>query len=89
MDRPMSAGVVWALLVLLTAGSLAVVEGGLVRLVSAAVVIGLAAYKARLVMLHFMEIKTLPGVWKKMYTMWIVAAVGIILIGNYVAVLST
>jgi heme/copper-type cytochrome/quinol oxidase subunit 4 len=85
----MSAGVVWALLVLLTAGSLAVVEGGLVRLVSAAVVIGLAAYKARLVMLHFMEIKTLPGVWKKMYTMWIVAAVGIILIGNYVAVLST
>jgi hypothetical protein len=84
----MSTGAVWAVLVLLTVGSLSVVEGGLVRMISAAVVIGIAGYKALLIMRHFMELGTLPRTWQKMYMMWIIVAGAIILIGNYVAVLS-
>lgn len=75
-------------LVLLTVGSLAVIEGGLVRTVSAVVVISVAALKARLIMRHFMELDLLPRTWQMMYTIWIVAASAVILIGNYVAVLS-
>lgn len=85
----MPLGPAWGILVLLTVGSLMVVESGLVGVVSSAVVIGVAAVKARLIMRHFMELESLPRTWQLSYTMWIVAASAVILIGNYIGVLFT
>jgi heme/copper-type cytochrome/quinol oxidase subunit 4 len=80
---------VWLVLIALTCGSFAVIEGGVLALISPLIVIGIAAYKIRLVMVHFMEVKSATRTWRTMYTTWILVAAAIILIGNYVAVLAS
>lgn len=88
MSRPVSAGTAWVILIMLAIGSLAVAESGLVTVISSAVIIAIAAYKARLIMRHFMELDSLSHRWRMLYTIWIVVACSVILIGNYVAVAS-
>ena len=80
---------VWLMLIVLTGGSFAVIEGDLFSFVSPLIVIGIAAYKARLIMVHFMEVKLAARTWRTMYTTWIGIVAGIILIGNYTAVLAS
>lgn len=77
----------WLILVVLTIGSFVTFEGGVPALIAAPVVIGIAAYKTRLIMVHFMEVNLAGRPWHLMYTVWIIAASLIILVGNYVAVL--
>ena len=89
MNPSEPAVTVWLLLILLTIGSFAVIEGGLFAIVAPVIVIGIAAYKARLIMMHFMELKSAPRTWRIMYTTWIGVAATIILVGNYVAVLAS
>jgi cytochrome c oxidase subunit 4 len=79
---------VWLGLVLLSGVSFAVIEGGLVTAVASVVVVLVAAFKARLIMSHFMELKTVPRNWQVMYTGWIIAASALLLIGNFVAMVK-
>ena len=79
----------WLILIALTTVSFSAIEGGVPALVAAPVVIGIAAYKARLIMVHFMEVNLAGRPWRTMYTTWIVVASTIILAGNYIAVLAS
>lgn len=78
----------WLLLVFSTIGSFATIEGGIPPLIAAPVVIGIAAYKSRLIMVHFMEVNLADRPWRTMYTTWIVVVTTIILVGNYIAALT-
>jgi cytochrome c oxidase subunit 4 len=78
----------WLILIVLTVGSFATIEGGVPALVAAPIVIGIAAYKSRLIMVHFMEVNLAGRPWRTMYTSWIVVAATIILGGNYIGALA-
>lgn len=45
------------------------------------VVILIAAFKARLVILHFMQLKTAPLEWRLIFEAWVVAVAAWILVG--------
>jgi heme/copper-type cytochrome/quinol oxidase subunit 4 len=79
----------WLILIVLTTGSFSLVEGGVAGLIAAPMVIGIAAYKARLIMVHFMEINLTPRPWRAMYTSWTIVVATIILAGNYIAAFSS
>jgi heme/copper-type cytochrome/quinol oxidase subunit 4 len=77
----------WLVLIVLTIGSFAAIEGGVPALIAAPVVVGIAAYKSRLIMVHFMEVNLAGRPWRTMYTTWIVVTATMILVGNYIAAL--
>jgi Prokaryotic Cytochrome C oxidase subunit IV len=83
------ARTMWLLLCLLSVVSFAVVEGGLVTAIASVIVVAVAALKARIIMVHFMEIKSIPAKWQSMYAAWIVAASVIILCSNFIAMLKS
>ena len=78
----------WLILIVLTIGSFVTIEVGVPALIAAPVVIGIAGYKSRLIMVHFMEVNLAGRPWRTMYTAWIVVAATIILAGNYIAALA-
>ena len=79
---------VWVGLVLLSALSFAVIEGGLVSAIASIVVVLIAAVKVRLIMVQFMELKSIPRNWQRMYTGWIVAASTLLMVGNVIAMVK-
>jgi len=74
---------VWALLVLATAVSWWSASGGAIASGEAtAIVMLLAALKARAVILHFMELKRAPLAWRLVFEGW-VAACTVVILGGY------
>ena len=84
-----NATTVWSLLCLLSAASFAVVEGGLLTAIASLIVVAVVALKARIIMVQFMEIKSIPRNWQVMYAAWIISASAIILCGNFIAMLKS
>jgi heme/copper-type cytochrome/quinol oxidase subunit 4 len=77
---------VWIVLIALTAGSFAVIEGNLLPAIAAVIVVALTCYKARLIIAYFMEAKKAPRTFQIMYGAWVLVAATIILGGHYLAV---
>lgn len=75
---------IWAVLVALTCLSVALVEEGSPQTASI-IVIAIAAVKARLVIIHYMEVKYAAKHWQFLYKTWNYAAAATILIGQYMA----
>lgn len=78
------ATAVWLLLMTATGLAWWLVEHHSVnpRIASTAVLL-IAAFKVRLVFLHFMELRTAPLVWRLLFEAWVLLFVGIILIGYW------
>lgn len=49
-------------------------------------VIGLATFKARLIILDFMEVREAPLKWRRMYETWYVAICLLLIIGEFASV---
>lgn len=74
---------VWLLLVAATLGSTWLAEHhGLAGQWTVAAVIGVAAFKVRLVMIHFMELGHAPWRWRLIFEAWC-AVVALLIIGIY------
>jgi len=74
---------VWAALVLATGLAWWSANGGVVSSIEAtAIVVIVAAVKARLVILHFMDLKEAPRSWRLLFEAWVVLATAVIL-GGY------
>lgn len=78
----------WFLLILLSAGSFAAIEGGLITAIASVIVVVIAAWKARFIMVYFMEIKSVGRNWQALYSGWILAVAAMLLVGNFVAMLK-
>jgi hypothetical protein len=79
--RPVSF--VWAALVLATGLAWWSANGGVVSSFEAtAIVVIVAAVKARLVILHFMDLKAAPLSWRFVFEAWVVLSTSVIL-GGY------
>ncbi len=76
--------VICLLLMTLTLMSFALFEGQVLASLATFVIVAIAACKARLVMLHFMELTHAPGNWRFLYETWVFVAAAIIVIGHYV-----
>ncbi|AEH10046.1 MULTISPECIES: cytochrome C oxidase subunit IV family protein [Protofrankia] len=87
MNSADSAVAVWWVLTALTTGSFVVIEGGLVTSIAAALITAMTAYKARLIILHFIEAKHAPATWRLLYLTWAFAMTSIIVVGNYTAII--
>ena len=83
--RTPSASVIWLLLLTLTLTSYGLFEGRFLAALSTFAIVAIAAFKARLVVLHFMEARHAPGHWRFVYETWVFEAAAIIAIGHYVA----
>lgn len=79
-----SAFVIWLALMTLTLLSFALFERQMLASFATLVIVALAAYKARLVVQHFMEVAHAPGHWRILYETWVFVAAAIIAIGHYV-----
>lgn len=77
--RPLA---VWLLLMGLTLCSVGLLEGGWLRSTASLVVVLIAAWKSRLVILHFMEASHAPGHWRVFYELWNFAAAATLIIGH-------
>jgi cytochrome c oxidase subunit 4 len=74
---------VWATLVLATGLAWWSANGGVVSSFEAtAIVVIVAAVKARLVILHFMDLKAAPRSWRFVFEAWVVLSTSVIL-GGY------
>jgi cytochrome c oxidase subunit IV len=74
---------VWAALVLATAFAWWSASGGVVSSSEAtAIVVMVATVKARLVILHFMDLKAAPRSWRFVFEAWVVLSTAVIL-GGY------
>jgi hypothetical protein len=74
---------VWVALVLATGLAWWSANGGIVSSFEAtAIVVIVAAVKARLVILHFMDLKAAPRSWRLVFEAWVVLSTGVIL-GGY------
>jgi len=75
--------VVWIALVLATGLAWWSANGGIVSSFEAtAIVMIVAAVKARLVILHFMDLKAAPRSWRFVFEAWVVLSTAVIL-GGY------
>jgi hypothetical protein len=75
---------VWLLLVVATGLTYWIAEGhGVPAQVAATAAILIAGFKARLVFLHFMELRVAPWPWRLAFEAWIVLSVSFILIGYW------
>jgi len=75
---------VWIVLVVLTVVAVGICDGDLLGKYSSLAIMLIAAAKARLVILHYMEAKHAPGHWRFLYETWNFSAATIIIIGHYV-----
>jgi heme/copper-type cytochrome/quinol oxidase subunit 4 len=79
--------VVWAALVLATCVAWWSASGGAVPSFEAtAIVMIVAAVKARLVILHFMDLKAAPRPWRLLFEGWVVLTTCVILGGYWYAI---
>jgi heme/copper-type cytochrome/quinol oxidase subunit 4 len=77
---------VWVVLMLATCLTWWSANGGAVPPVEAtAVVMVIAAFKARLVILHFMNLKGAPHSWRFLFEGWVVVSTAVILGGYWYA----
>jgi heme/copper-type cytochrome/quinol oxidase subunit 4 len=77
---------VWAALVLATGLAWWSANGGVVpSFEAAAIVMIVAAVKARLVILHFMDLKAAPLPWRLVFEAWVALSTGVILGGYWYA----
>jgi heme/copper-type cytochrome/quinol oxidase subunit 4 len=75
---------IWLLLMLATGLTYWLVEGhGVGAQTAATAVILIAGFKARLVFLHFMDLRTAPLPWRLAFEAWAVISVAVILIGYW------
>jgi hypothetical protein len=72
------------MLMTLTLVSFALFEGQVLASFASFVIVAIAAFKARLVVQHFMEVAHAPGHWRFLYETWVFVAAAIIIIGHYV-----
>lgn len=79
-DRP---ALVWGVLCALTVASVGVAESDRWRQISEVLIVLAAAAKARLVIVHYMELRCAAAHWRVLYEAWIVAAAAAILIGSF------
>ncbi len=77
---------IWLYLMVLTSAAFAICEGKLFASFSTLAIILLAAFKARLVILYFMEARHVPRPWRLLYETWNFAVAAIIVIGHYVTI---
>jgi heme/copper-type cytochrome/quinol oxidase subunit 4 len=83
LRKPVS--VVWAALIVATCTSTWwVTQGGFGASAATASIVLIAAFKVRLVMLHFMELRNAPLAWRCVYEGWLLVATASIL-GIYVS----
>ncbi|KLL09694.1 MULTISPECIES: cytochrome C oxidase subunit IV family protein [Protofrankia] len=87
MNSADSAVAVWWVLAALTTGSFVVIEGGLVTSIAAVLVIVMTAYKVRLIILHFIEARHGPAIWRLLYLTWAFVMATIIVVGHYTAII--
>ena len=79
------AGRTWLVLVALTLTSFALAEGaGAARLAATSVIL-IAAFKVRLIFIHFMELEWRPAPWRYLFELWAVASAAIIIGGYWLA----
>jgi heme/copper-type cytochrome/quinol oxidase subunit 4 len=76
---------VWAMLVALTLVAFAVAEQSTSARLAATSVILIAAFKVRLVFIHFMELEWRPLPWRLLFELWTVASAAIIIGGYWLA----
>jgi len=80
------ATLVWLVLVFATSLSWWLVEHHAVPArVATTAALAIAAFKARLVFLHFMELRTAPLVWRALFEAWALLCAGAILAGYWLA----
>lgn len=77
---------IWGVLASLTVMSVGICEGTLLGPYTTLAIVLIAAVKARLVILHYMEAVRAPGHWRFLYETWNFSAAAIIVIGHYVTV---
>ena len=80
-SRDLQPVAVWLLLVGLTLCSVGLFEGGWLGQAAPLVIVLIAAWKSRLVILHFMEARHAPGHWRVLYELWNFAAAATLVIG--------
>jgi hypothetical protein len=69
----LSARNVWLALMLLTALSTVVAETRTLGGASGLMVVGVAALKARMIIIDYMEARRGPGIWLHLYDAWLAA----------------
>jgi caa(3)-type oxidase subunit IV len=84
-----TATVVWVALSLATCVSWWLAENRGSAAGATVIIMLIAAFKARLVLLHFMELKTAPLPWRFLFEGWVVIFTGVILAGYWVALGSS
>jgi hypothetical protein len=72
LAHPQRRDVAVVILLALTAIGLALSRGGLDPTLSSVNLLGVAAYKARLVVLDYFGLRDVPGPWRAILTTWIV-----------------
>ena len=83
-NRHRAPRVIWLLLLALTLASFVLFEGRYLASLSTLVIVTIAACRARLVVVHFMEVSQAPENWRPLYETWVFVAAAIIVIGHYV-----
>ena len=84
--RTFSPFVVWLGLIFLTLASFGIFAGRILASLSTLAIVAIAAFKSRLVILHFMEATHAPGNWRFLYETWVFVVAAIIIIGHYVTI---
>ena len=84
---PAKPAVIWLVLIALTLIAVGVFEGRLLTQLAPLIIVSIAAFKSRLVIVHYMEVAQAPGHWRFLYETWVFVAAAIIIIGHYVTVL--
>jgi cytochrome c oxidase subunit IV len=75
-----AAALTWLFLVVASLATYTIVEGNGLTVTSAvALVVVIAAVKARMIVLHFMEMKHAPRAWRIALELWILIATSLIL----------
>ena len=72
----------WLALVAVTLASFALAEGAASPKFAATVVMIIAAFKVRLVIVHFMELRWRPLPWRVLFECW-TAAITLVIVGGY------
>ena len=74
---------VWGVLCTLTVTSVGVAGSGRWHQIAEVLIVLAAAAKARLVVVHYMELRSASAHWRVLYEIWIVAAAAAMLIGSF------
>ena len=77
---------VWIILVAATLLLFALAESADASKTTIAVVIAIAAFKVRMVFLHFMELRTGAMPWRAIAEVWLLAVTGLIIGAYWIAV---